>query len=291
MQSYLMIAPMFLGFLLFSVYPIIWVFRFAWFDYDGVTAKFIGFANFVRLFTRDPYFWESVLNTFILSFGKLAVEIPLSLILAVFLNMKLSGRSAYRAIFFMPSVLSTAVIGLIFYFIFASYNGIINNILMQFHLIRVPIDWFGGKWKAMFVLAFASLWNSFGINIIFFLTGLQTIPAELYECAEIDGANGRQQFFRITLPMLYPIMQIIIMLAIIGSMKVTDLVLVLTNGQPGGETEVMMTYIFKYFFSSGDSMQSPQIGYAASLGIIAALIIGLITLVYLRLTRRANETY
>lgn len=290
-QSYLMISPLTIGFILFSVYPIVWVLRYAWFEFDGVTSHFIGLDNFIRVFMRDGDYWSAVWNTIILSLGKLSVEIPLALLVAVFLNMKIRGSAAFRVIFFMPTIISTAIIGLIFYFIFASYNGILNNVLLDLHLIDAPINWFNDKWRAMTVLAVASIWNSFGINMIFFLTGLQTIPVDLYECAVIDGANGPQKFFHITLPMLYPIMQIIIMLALIGSMKVTDLVLVLTNGQPAGDTEVVMTYVFKYFFNTDGEVKTPEIGYASALGMVTACIIALITLVYLWVTRRANRVY
>ncbi|HQD42412.1 MAG TPA: sugar ABC transporter permease, partial [Bacillota bacterium] len=94
-----MISPQLIGFLIFTIYPIFWVLRWAWYSYDGVTAEYIGLQNFVRVFTRDPYYWHSVLNSFILSFGKLAVEIPLALILAVILNRKLKGQYVQNSVF------------------------------------------------------------------------------------------------------------------------------------------------------------------------------------------------
>lgn len=290
-QSYLMISPQLIGFLIFTIYPIFWVLRWAWYSYDGVTAEYIGLQNFVRVFTRDPYYWRSVLNSFILSFGKLAVEIPLALILAVILNRKLKGRNMFRTVFFMPNIISVAIIGLIFSFLFASYAGIINSLLMKFGLVTKSVNWFGDKWTAMAVLAIASIWQNFGINMIFFLTALQTIPKELYECSEIDGATKLGQFFHITLPMIAPVTRIILMLAIIGSLKVTDLVLVLTNGEPAGQTEVAMTYVFKYFFSYGESASAAQIGYASSLGVVTAVILGIVTLIYLRMTKKASSIY
>ncbi len=291
-QSYMMLLPQLIGFLVFAIYPILWVLRWAWFDYDGFSeAQYIAFNNFIRLFTRDPDYWRSLANTFILSFGKLAIELPLALILAVFLNGKLKGKHFYRTMFYMPNVISVAIIGLLFYFLFATFEGIVNNLLLDIGLISEPVNWFGQKWTAMAVIALASIWQNFGVNMLFFLAGLQNISPELYESADIDGATKFQQFFRITLPMLAPVMQVVFMLAIIGSIKMTDLVLVLTNGMPAGETDVVMTYVFKHFFSYGASSSIPQIGYASAMGFVTAIIIGIVTGIYLLTTRKMSKTY
>ena len=288
--SYLMLLPQIIGFCVFTIYPIIWVFRFAWFDYNGILPeRFIGMENFINIFTNDIEFWKSLLNTLILTFGKLFVEMPLALILAVILHTKIKGRDFFRTMFYMPTIISVAVIGLIFSILFSSFNGVINELLLNFRFIQNPINWFGYKWTAMSVIMIASIWQSYGINMLFFLTGLQNIPKDIYECAEIDGANKYQQFFKITLPLLAPIAQIILMLSIIGTMKVTDLVLVLTNGQPAGQTEVVMTYVFKFFFNTGLSGGGIQAGYGSALGIVTSIILGLITILYFKITKKAND--
>lgn len=288
-QAILMLSPQILGFVLFTLYPILWVIRLAWYDYDGITLKFIGFDNFIRVFTRDPLYWKSILNTIILSFGKLAIELPLALILAVFLNEKwLKGKSFLRTMFFLPNIVSPAIIGLIFGFIFSTFNGFVNEILMHFQAIDAPINWFSNKWLAMLVIMIASIWQGFGINMLFFLSGLLNIPQELYEAADVDGANVCQKFVHVTLPLLAPVMRVICMLAILGSMKISDLVLVLTNGQPAGGTEVVMTYIFKNTFAYGNMSQIPQIGYSACLGLVTSIIIGLITLYYNHISKKAT---
>jgi len=124
--------------------------------------------------------------------------------------------------------------------------------------------------------------------MIFFLTGLQSIPDEMYEAATIDGASARQQFFRITLPMLAPVSQMVIMNALLGSLKVTDLILVMTNGAPNGKTEVMMSYIYKMFFTAETSADW---GYASALMMITAVMLGIVTVFYLRMTKRNSELY
>ncbi|NMA82353.1 MAG: sugar ABC transporter permease [Epulopiscium sp.] len=292
-QAYLMMLPMLIGFILFTVYPIMYVLRWSWFDYDGFTeSTFIGLENFIRLFTRDNRYWMSVLNTIIIAGVTAAIEIPLALILAVMINSKTKINSAFRTIFFMPSIVSIAIVGLIFSILFDGYNGIINNGLLSLNIINQSISWFSSKWLAMSVIMIASIWSHLGVNIVFFLMGLQSVPAELYECAEIDGATGFHKFIYVTVPMLAPIMQTVIMLAIVNGMKMTDMVLVLTNGQPAGQTEVVMTYIFKYFFNYGDVATSQlQYGYASALATVTAIIIGLITLVYLKASDKMSKTY
>lgn len=288
-QAILMVLPFFLGFILFSYIPIFSILRYSVTDYQGFGAStYTGFANFTRLFTRDVDFWWSIANTFILSFCKLLVEIPLALLLAVFLSKDLKGTGFFRVTLFMPAVISAAIIGLIFSLLFASFNGMVNTILQNIGVIEKPINWFGTKWSAMFVLGVASVWQNYGINMMFFLMALQSIPNELYECADLDGATGLAKFFKITLPMIAPVFQSILLMAIVGSMKVCDLVISLTNGQPGGKTEVVMTYVYKYFF--GNSGKNIEVGYASAMSVITAIILAFITFIYLRFTKKMKET-
>lgn len=290
-QEILMITPMTIGFLLFSVYPIIWVLRWSFFKYNGYSEPvFVGLGNFIRVFSRDPAYWDSLKNTFLIAGMKMIFEIPLALVLAVLLNNKIKGSSFFRVVFFLPSVFSIAVVGLIFSILFGAYNGIVNAILKNIGLITQNISWFSDKGHAMFVIILVSLWTTFGLNMIYFLMGLQNISKSLYECAAIDGANEMQQFFYITLPLVAPILQLVLMLSVLGTMKMTDLILVLTNGAPGGSTEVVMTYIFKYFFSYGESAaMEVQFGYASSMAVVTALILGIVTLIYLKVSKKMQE--
>ncbi len=287
-QAFAMILPFLIGFVMFSYVPIIYILRYAFTNFNGAAVcDFTGIENFIRLFKRDPDFWMSLVNTVVLSAGKLAIEIPLALLLAVFLNKKLKGTGFFRVTLFLPAIISAAIIGLIFSLMFASYNGMINGILQNIGLITKPINFFNTKWKAMGILALASIWQNYGINMIFFLMALQSIPKELYECASIDGASGPRQFFSITLPMIAPIFQSILLMAIVGSLKVCDLVISCTNGQPGGKTEVAMTYIYKSFF--GKSGRNIEIGYASAMSFVTAIFLGLVTIVYLRATKKLKE--
>ena len=290
-QEILMITPMTIGFLLFSVYPIIWVLRWSFFKYNGYSEPvFVGLGNFIRVFSRDPAYWNSLKNTFLIAGMKMIFEIPLALVLAVLLNNKIKRSSFFRVVFFLPSVFSIAVVGLIFSILFGAYNGIVNAILKNIGLITQNISWFSDKGHAMFVIILVSLWTTFGLNMIYFLMGLQNISKSLYECASIDGANEVQQFFYITMPLVAPILQLVLMLSVLGTMKMTDLILVLTNGAPGGSTEVVMTYIFKYFFSYGESAaMEVQFGYASSMAVVTAVILGIVTLIYLKVSKKMQE--
>lgn len=290
-QEILMITPMTIGFLLFSVYPIIWVLRWSFFKYNGYSEPvFVGLGNFIRVFSRDPAYWNSLKNTFLIAGMKMIFEIPLALVLAVLLNNKIKGSSFFRVVFFLPSVFSIAVVGLIFSILFGAYNGIVNAILKNIGLITQNISWFSDKGHALFVIILVSLWTTFGLNMIYFLMGLQNISKSLYECASIDGANEVQQFFYITMPLVAPILQLVLMLSVLGTMKMTDLILVLTNGAPGGSTEVVMTYIFKYFFSYGESAaMEVQFGYASSMAVVTAVILGIVTLIYLKVSKKMQE--
>lgn len=290
-QEILMITPMTIGFLLFSVYPIIWVLRWSFFKYNGYSEPvFVGLGNFIRVFSRDPAYWNSLKNTFLIAGMKMIFEIPLALVLAVLLNNKIKGSSFFRVVFFLPSVFSIAVVGLIFSILFGAYNGIVNAILKNIGLITQNISWFSDKGHAMFVIILVSLWTTFGLNMIYFLMGLKNISKSLYECASIDGANEVQQFFYITMPLVAPILQLVLMLSVLGTMKMTDLILVLTNGAPGGSTEVVMTYIFKYFFSYGESAaMEVQFGYASSMAVVTAVILGIVTLIYLKVSKKMQE--
>ena len=290
-QEVLMILPMTIGFLLFSVYPIFWVLRWSLFDYNGYNEPvFLGLENFIRVFTRDEAYWNSLLNTFLIAGLKMLIEIPMALLLAVVLNNKMRGSAFFRVVYFLPSVFSIAVVGLIFSILFSAYNGIVNALLRTTGLIEKNIGWFSDKWHAMFVIILVSLWTTFGLNMIYFLMGLQNIPKSLYECASIDGASTIQKFFHITLPLVAPVLQLVLMLSVLGTMKMTDLILVLTNGAPGGSTEVVMTYIFKYFFSYGDNAaRDVQFGYASAMAVVTAFILGAVTVLYLRVSRRMQE--
>ncbi|RAV02428.1 carbohydrate ABC transporter permease [Paenibacillus sp. YN15] len=290
-ENTLFLFPSVILTLALGIYPLFWVLRFMFYDYAGYgDALFVGLDNFRRLL-RDMQFWDSVKNTFVYAGGKLILTIPLSLLLAVLLNGKLRGRNFLRAVYFMPTVISTAVISVVFYIIFNSYNGMVNQLLLKYHIIDAPVDWLGPKF-AMLTVIILAVWGAVGNYMLLFLAGLQNIPADLYESASIDGANGPQKFWYITVPMLGPVMQMIIMLAIIAALKGYESIMVMTEGGPIGKTEVMYLYLYKLLFPvSTGSVVTQQIGYGSAVAFATAIIVGAITMLYSYLSKRMNNVF
>ena len=286
-QAILMILPILIGFFTFTYFPIIYIIRYSFTNFNGFSGGFTGIDNFIRLFTRDTAFWQSLVNTFVLTGGKLLIEIPLALLFAILLNKGLKGTGMFRVFMFLPSIISTAIVGLIFTLMFAAFRGVINTLLMNIGLIETSIDWFATRWTGLFVIGGASIWTFLGVNIVFFLMALQGIPKEIYECAELDGATGLKKFFSVTLPMIGPVFRVVLLNAIIGSIQVADLVLASTNGQPNGQTEVVMTHVFKHFF--GLDGRSMEVGYASAMSTVTAIILGIITFIYLKGSKKMAQ--
>ena len=235
---------------------------------------------------EDKIFWRSVLHTFEYAGMKLIIIIPLSLLMAVLLNQKLMGTSLFRAIFFMPTIISASVYSLIFSFIYAVFNGVLNSTLQKIGIIQAPIDWLGDPKVVMYSIVIVAIWGGFGNYTILFTSGLTSISEEVYESCRIDGANGVQTFFHITLPMLSPVLKVILMLAITTAFKDYQSILVLTQGGPNNRSQVMFSYIYNLIFG-GEGM--PQIGYATLLSLAAALIIGCVTAVYMFVSRKLDD--
>lgn len=288
-QSLLLILPQLIGFFVFSLYPVIWLFKYSFFDFDGITERFIGLENYVRIFTRDPEYWISVVNTIIIAYGKLIVEIPLALVVALMLSSsKTKGKKLFSVGFYLPKITGVAVNCMIFTFLFATFNGTVNNTLMALNVISEPISWFATKWTSLFVIMLESLWSGFAANVLLFMAGVANISDDVLEAASIDGANSFQTFMRVTLPMLAPVIKTVLMLAMVNGMKIMNEVLLLTNGGPAGTTDVVMLRIYKQFF---DSTLVPQYGYGSAMGVVTTIIIGILTVIYLKISKKADSVY
>ena len=177
----------------------------------------------------------------------------------------------------MPTIISTSIAGMIFGFIFATKNGILNSMLQNMHMIDSPIKWLNSPSVVMVAVTILAIWGGFGNYMLYFITGMTGISEDVYESAKIDGATGVQTFFRITLPMLAPVLKVVLMLAITGAFKDYEAIMVLTNGGPGNRSMVMFLYIYNIIFGSAGSTSQPQIGYGALLSVVAAVIVGIVT--------------
>ncbi|MDR1204092.1 MAG: sugar ABC transporter permease [Peptococcaceae bacterium] len=291
-QTYAMLAPNLLLFLATSVYPILWALRYMFVEYDGINpAKFVGLDNFVRIFTRDDVYWQAVRNTLVFASGKIIIVIPLAFIVAILINKPKRLYGFVQAVIFSPTIMSAAVMALVFYLLFNVYNGEINRMLMAIGLTKIPINWLGFD-MAMVTVIIISVWGSIGNYMVYFLAGLQQIPLEMYESADIDGASTRQKLFRITLPLLGPVLKIILMLSIIFAFMDMQSIMVLTQGGPFQATNVMYLYVYQLYYSSssaGGGSFRPQYGYGAAVSVVSACIVGAVTVIYLFLSRKLDK--
>lgn len=282
LQMFLMLLPMLILFFLFCAYPLFDAVCLSFTKYNGFTApEFIGAANYVRLF-KDRSWWNVVLNTFEFTLMAYVIQIPLSLLLAVVLNGKIRGKNFFRTVIFLPNITSTAIIGIIFFFMFSSYNGIVNGLLLKTGIIGTPVEWLGNVTSAKWIIILLNTWSQMGYLMILFLAAIQKIPAELYESARLDGASPWKQFQKITLPMLGQMFQVISMMCILNGFQLFDSVKVLTGGGPGRQTSVMAIYIYDYFFNSTGAQQ----GYASAVSVCATLITALTGALYYLATSR-----
>lgn len=290
LQSYIMLSPQLIGFALFTLFPTVWAIRLSWYFYNGISTqtRFIGMENFVNLIA-DKEYWAALGNTFIFALMKIPIELPIALLLAVLLNGKLRAAGFYRSMFYLPHIISTSIIALIFSNIFG-YFGVVNGLLQRLNLTSQSIEWFGTKWKAMSVIVTADIWKTFGVNVLYFLAALQNVPEDVYEACKIEGAGRFTVFFKITLPLIAPVLQVILMLSIIGTLNTNEMILVMTNGAPGGSTFTVMSYIFKNY-APGLADVGVNVGYGCSMSLVTGLILAAVTLSYMKYSSKMNDIY
>ncbi len=284
---YILLTPAMIGFLVFTIIPLVWAISRSWFFYNGISTqtRFIGWENF-RLLAGDKQYWQSVLTTIEFAVMKLPIEYPLALLVAVLLNQKIRGIGFFRTVYYMPYVISVSIRALIFASMF-TYFGFINTVLTDASILKEPIDWFGTKMGAMWVIVLCDVWGTFGLNVLYFLGALQNVPEDIYEAAEIDGAGRLRKFFSMTLPMISPTLQIMLMLSIVGTLGAGELMLVLTNGAPGGQTFSVNAYIFSHY-APGINQSGINIGYGCSMSLVTALIMTAITIAYNTFSKRIS---
>jgi len=277
-EIYLFMAPAVIAFIVFIIYPIIASWRYAFYDWSGMgsltNAEFIGLDNFKEILS-DSYFWNALKHNAIYTLSVVPLTLIFSLILALILNTKMKGKVIYRTILFLPAVTSLAIIGVLMTFIFSATGGPVNDILKTFNIIERPIDWLGNPNYSMRTVVAVSIWQIAGMYVIYWLAGLQTIPKELYEAADVDGASFFAKFRHITLPMLKNYAVIISTLAIVGSLRVFDLIMTMTGGGPFNATEVVTLFIYSNAF--GSSVGMPRIGYASAAAVVFGLMVAVVT--------------
>lgn len=280
--AYLFIAPFFISFLTFSIYPIFYSFYISFHNYDPLTLTTTpaGWSNYTRLFSSG-YFWSSVLNTIEIWLISIIPQLTIALILSLILNERwVKGKNALRSIYYFPNLITPITIGMLFTLLFGYPGGAINNLLTSWGIFADPVNFRDTPILAKVVGGIAICWQNFGYNIIFITAGLHSISADVYEAAEVDGANAWQRTTQITMPLLRPIMLYIMITSIIGGLQIFDIPKMLFNGSNNNyATRTMVLYMYESAF------QNWQFGYGAAAAYTIALIIGafsILTIIYNR---------
>lgn len=223
---------------------------FAW---DGIgEAKFVGLANYAKLFTSDAVFWPAVRRTFVLAGFSMLVQVPLALLVAMLLNRHVRRPGFLVSSYFLPVILSVVVIGQLWKTIYnpASMGGMLNQLLIRLGLESWTRSWLTEPKVAFYAIVAVALWQYVGYHILIQYTGIRNLPADIYEAARIDGADGLKADRYITLPMNLPIFKISIVLSFIGSLQSFDLIMVMTAGGPAHATDVISSYMYNMSFLS-----------------------------------------
>jgi ABC-type sugar transport system permease subunit len=279
--SYAYLAPFFGLVAVFTIYPIFASLGYTLYEWNGVgnPTRYVGLQNFARVL-HDSIFWESFGHTFLYTAVLVPVQLFLALVLALVLNnRRLRLSTFYRTIYFIPAVTSAAIIGVVFQLMLSNFGDSINEVLLRWRLLPQRIDWLGDPHAVLWIIITIGIWNTLGYNLVYFLAGLQTIPADLYEAAQIDGAGAVNQFRHITVPGLRAVGLLILFLAILGSLQVFDLVQVLTGGGPFFASEVVNTYIYHQAFGGGSfgggggAAVEPNVGFASAASFFYGLLL------------------
>ena len=268
-----LVLPGILTFLLAILAPICLSVYYSFTDFSGMgTATFNGLSNYKEMF-QDGGFRISLRNSLLLAAGFIVIQHPLAMITAAILDkMQNKAEGIFRCIYFIPNVISVAVIAYLWKFIYNPNFGLLNNILKIFGVTE-EINWLGSGtaiWSVLIVL----IWHGFGWGMLIYYTGIKNIDPVLYEAAAIDGATGGQAFLRITLPLMKPVIQVNVTMAVISALKQMETVYLLTNGGPGNQTQFMANYLYKQAFNSF------KYGYGNTIS-VAFIVICLISTVVL----------
>lgn len=272
-DGWLFASPWLLGFLLFTVGPMIASAFFAFTEYDVLTQpKWVGWANFDKALTDDPKVGQALKVTSIYAGVSVPLQILLGLCVALMLNTRIRGLQFYRTVYYLPSVLSGVAVALLWRWIYAPNFGLINSFLARFDIVGP--GWLGDKDWALTSMIGMSLWHVGG-GIVIYLAGLQGVPSELYEAVRVDGAGRGAAFWHITLPMITPVLFYNLVIGIITALQIFTQALIMTNGGPHEATLFIVLYLYRNAF------QFFKMGYASVLAwILFAYILVLTLLVY-----------
>lgn len=264
------ILPTMIGLIALNIIPIFQTIYHSFFKTGdfGKGNVYIGIENYKKLL-NDSEVWQSLWNTVKYVLVEVPFSIAIALILAVLLNQRIKGRTMYRTIFFLPMVAAPAAIAMVWRWLYNSEFGLIN------HIIEKKVSWISNPQIAIYSIAAIGIWSIIGYNMVLFLSGLQEVPRDYYEAAEIDGANGVRQFFHITIPLISPTIFFVSITRIIGAFQVFDLIfMVMDKTNPALEKTQSLVYLFyRYSFTNGNK------GYGSTVVVLLLGVIMLITVI------------
>ena len=289
--GYLFLAPMVIFFLTFSIYPTFGSIRYMLYNWDGIgePTQFVGFRYVIAVAT-DTLFWNAFWHTIIYTVCVVTIQLTLALILALVLNNPaLRFRNVYRAVFFLPSLTTPAVVAVASGLMIGRISSNFPQWMINAHLVDPTLGILNDPHLAFGAIIVFGIWLTFGYNLVYFLAALQSVPNELYEAARLDGAGRFARFRFITVPMIRSVSVIIIFFGVLGSLGVFDVVWVMTQGGPLFATDVVSTYIYRYAFGNGVGT-GPNYGFSASASFFNSLLLlglsGIYTLVSVRFARQ-----
>lgn len=261
----LYISPWIIGLLVFQLYPFVMSFIYSFTEFSIIKSpEFIGFKNYVNLFTNDRLFYESLKVTLIYVLISVPGKLIFALMIAMILNMKLRAINFYRTVYYMPSILGGSVaVSVLWTFLF-NRTGLVNIILSKFSIL--PVDWLGSPDLALYTISLLSVWQ-FGSSMVLFLAGLKQIPNELYEAARVDGAGRIRTFFNVTLPMLTPIIFFNLIMQMVNAFQEFTSAFVVTRGGPLRSTYLYGVMLYEQAF------RFLKMGYASAQSWVLFIII------------------
>lgn len=271
----IMIMPAVILFTVFYLAPIFISVYYSFTDFSGIgAAKFIGFKNY-QVLLNDKFFFIALKNTIIILIGITITILPLSFIVALLLEKPFRGSGVVQSMIFAPNVIAPILVGLIWLFILDPKMGMINAILRSIGLSDYQQQWIGGKTLTPYSVAFVYLWQVLGFYTTINMAGLRSIPADIYEAAEIDGANYFQRIRKITIPMMKNTIVINTILIITGGFKIFETVKQLTNGGPNHMSDVLVTYMYDTTFTSS------RYGYGMAVATVSFVLCLIFSIIYL----------
>jgi ABC-type sugar transport system permease subunit len=286
--GYLFVLPIALFFAVFVAFPFLRSFYLSLTEWSGFTTpRFIGLRNFQSL-ADDPVFWKALRTTIVYTAVTTILQTTLPMLLAAFVNIGWRGGVVFRTLLFIPVIVSFVVTALLWQLIYDPNFGTLNEVLRAVGLDGLAHPWLADPTTVVPAIMLVSLWQSLGFYMLIFLAGLQGIDPNLYEAARIDGAGARQEFLKITVPMLRTVTAVVVLLNLINGFNTFDVIYVMTGGGPNRASEVLGTYLYKLAFGT-ESGATPSFGYATAISMVVFGLCVVAAVVQLRVSRRARD--